>query len=192
MIRQLCRSWDLPQFDFSPFVTAARRILENNADHTGALNMIVICDEDQDQKTKMKMALRCVELEPQVADYQYQLCLTYADEGDRISALKHLGQAIKLLPYSHWFQLRANLKMSYGPENFRPNNVSQDVQRFLAFVPSDCCGIAESYYALGLLSSLENVTDKAVALYLKSLEAADPSVRLPCFDDGNYHSVKEL
>ncbi len=36
----------------------------------------------------MKMALRCVELEPQVADYQYQFCLTYTDEGDGVSALK--------------------------------------------------------------------------------------------------------
>jgi hypothetical protein len=111
MIRELCRSWDLPQFDFSPCVITARQILENNPDHTGALNMIVLCDEDQDQK--MKTAVRCVELEPQVADYQYQLCLTYADEGDRVSALKHLGHAIKLLPYSHWFQLHANVKMSY-------------------------------------------------------------------------------
>jgi hypothetical protein len=58
MIRQLCRSWDSSLFYFSPFVTAARQILENNPVHTDALNMIVICDEDQDQNTEMKMALR--------------------------------------------------------------------------------------------------------------------------------------
>jgi hypothetical protein len=37
MIRELCRSLDLPLFDFSPFVTTARQIPENNPDHTGAL-----------------------------------------------------------------------------------------------------------------------------------------------------------
>jgi hypothetical protein len=100
--------------------------------------------------------------------------------------------ALEILPYSHWFQLRADLKMSFGPGNFHPSNVMQDVQRFLASVPSDYCGIAESYYALGLLYSLENDTDKAVALYLKGLEDADPSVRLPGINDGNHHSVKEL
>jgi hypothetical protein len=70
MIREMCRSWHLPHFDFSPFVTNARLILENNPNHTGALNMTVLCDQDQDQNTKMKMALRCVQLELQVADYQ--------------------------------------------------------------------------------------------------------------------------
>jgi hypothetical protein len=40
------------------------QILENNPDHTGALNMIVLGDEDQDRKPKRKMALRCVELDP--------------------------------------------------------------------------------------------------------------------------------
>jgi hypothetical protein len=30
-------------------------------------------------------------------------------------------------------QLRADLKMSHGPENFRHNDIIQDIQRFLSF-----------------------------------------------------------
>jgi len=192
LIRLSLREWDLPIPKYSYFyldcIEVAKEVLDCNSQDVDALYVLACLDSTHSAKEKLRMAKRCVELDPSVPDFHQLLSCTWEIVGDYKNGLRAVDRAIELLPdQTDWLfgRVKLLLRLLYQNREEKKEEYGVDVaEAFLKFIssnPMDNRNIPEACYYLVQIYVLSDVP-KAKIYYQKGLEAEDGRIRLPCFE----------
>ena len=184
-LREIWRTWDFAFTDYRPFLKAARRVLKSNPEDHGALYVIAIAAPEDDFKEKLKLILKCLQLDPSVPDYHLMAAHLYAMNDNFEIALKFCDKALELLPHPSWLFTRAHLLQLVGPKKVSVKKMIEAFQLYLSSVPSDYSDVAEAYYSIAwLLGYNEEDNTRPISSLEKTvfdMGRYSENVRLPCF-----------
>jgi len=173
-------------------IEAAKEALDHNPEDADALYVLARCTKTYPDEEKLRMAKRCVELDPSVPDFHHFLCIMLRERsnaGALKNGLRAIDRAIELLPnHPSWLFNRADLirLIDEGAEKKTKHIYSAEaVEAYMKFIssnPMDHQHFPVACYLLAHIYAFMREYSKAKTYYLKGQDAEDPRVRLPCFE----------
>ena len=178
------RTWDLLPIiedEQKAFHQAAKRALDANHDDAEALFAILRYQmlTNFHPPDQIRMAQKCISLDPKVADFHYILGSLYGFAGDYSSSVRCFDRALELDPNPEWLYDKAS-SLRLNKERI-PAEVIKAYEDYISANEPDSRKVPEAYYCICLEYMMLERNEKAEEFLKKAIKAENPAVRLPYF-----------
>ena len=131
-------------------------------------------------ESRLKMAIRSVELDPTVPDFHYELGRIYGFKELYQHGLQSIDRALQLHVHPDWLYDRACFLRSIRKS--ADNQVIEAFDKFLSLSPPDGRFVPEANYCISFAYYLMSSSKKTDIYLRKAQKAETQDVRLPCFE----------